>query len=430
MSIVRSRSRTSGKQPMADCNVLLVEDQVSVAQVIASTLYQRLGCKVLIATSLAQVKEVLARKEQEFFAIVSDLHLPDAEDAGVVDVLLKAGRPVIAVSGNFDDEMHDVLIGKGVAGYVLKGSANAYEYIAELLRRLHANRNVRVLVMDDSAPMRELMRHMLGMMLLQVGQARDGVEGLKALERHPEIRLVLVDLEMPNMDGITFVSKVREKWPRERLALIGISSSNEKRVSSKFLKSGANDFIAKPFSYDELVCRVNLNLQMLDTFESIRHTAYHDHLTDLFNRRYFFEHGIPAYGHAQVQELPLCVVMMDIDFFKKINDTYGHDQGDAVLVQVAAMLRQHFPNDLTARLGGEEFALLVKGRAGEVLPRVETFRRAVADASLTHGATEITFTISIGVATQPGASLDDALRQADDLLYQAKNGGRNQIVHD
>ncbi len=431
MSHVRSSSRKPDRKLLPDFNVLLVEDQVSVAQALASVLHQQLGCKVLIATSLGQVQEILARKDQTFFAIVTDLHLPDAEDAQVVDVLLKTGRPVIAVSGSFDEEMQDVLIGKGVVGYVLKGSVNAYEYIASLLQRLYRNRHMRVLVVDDSAPMRDLMRHMLGMTLLQVGQARDGVEGLNALELHPEIRLVLVDLEMPNMDGITFVSKVREKWPRERLAVIGISSSDDKRISSKFLKSGANDFISKPFSYDELTCRVNLNLHMLEAFEVIHHRAYHDFLTDLFNRRHFFEQGVPAYDLARQQGRSVSVLVMDIDHFKKINDTHGHDQGDAVLAHMASLLRQHFPRDLVARIGGEEFALLVHGRAEEVLPRVEAFRRVVAKTPLARGdKAPIGFTVSIGVTTQHQSTLDDAIKMADDRLYQAKSAGRNRVVHD
>jgi diguanylate cyclase (GGDEF)-like protein len=427
MSVIRTMTRGPGQKLMEHCRILLVEDQPSVAQVIATTLHQRLGCKVLIAINLAQVREILASNETEFFAVVTDLNLPDAANGEVVDVLLPAKLPVIAVSGSFDERVHESLTNKGVVDYVLKGSINAYEYIAGLLERLYRNRSIRVLVVDDSESFRELMRHMLTRQLLQVGVAKDAKEGLKALERHPEIALVLVDQHMPGVDGFSFVAKVREKWSKDRLAIIGISGIENKLISSQFIRYGANDFIAKPFSYEELVCRVSQNLNMLESFAAIRHAAYHDYLTGVFNRRYFFEAGGAAFDLAAKQGRPMAVVILDVDFFKNINDIYGHDVGDQVLVGLSNMLREHFPKEFVARLGGEEFGLLMHGGVDDVLPRLEAFRQVVSESSVGEAVT-VRFSVSGGVEAGLQANLDAALKVADDRLYQAKESGRNQIV--
>ncbi len=428
MSVIRSSSRSAGALPMAKCSILLVEDQASVAQVIASTIHQRLGCRVLIATSMMQVREILASKDLSFFAAVSDLNLPDAGSGEVVDLLLEACLPVIAISGSFNEEIHESLIHRGVVDYVLKGSINAYEYVAGLLERLYRNQSIRVLVVDDSESAREMIRHMLETQLLQVGLARDGEEGLKVLERHPEIKLVLVDNHMPVLDGFRFVARVREKWGADRLCIIGFSGIEDKYVPSQFIKYGANDYMAKPFTYDELMCRVNQNLGMLESIERIRHAAYHDYLTGLFNRRYFFEQGARSYAQAVAMSTPLSTVMIDIDFFKKVNDTYGHANGDLLLTHMGAMLRKHFPRELLARMGGEEFALLVPGTPDEVLKRVEVLRQEVANTPVNSDNQVMRMTISAGVSLEVKQDLEAALKVADRALYQAKEAGRNRTV--
>lgn len=320
-------------------------------------------------------------------------------------------------------------MGKGVIDYVLKDSINAYEYIVDLVGRLYRNTRIKVLVIDDSPSFRDILRHMLSKQCLQVVAAVDGIEGLEYLEQQRDIKLVLVDHEMPNMDGFAFVAAVRRKLGKDRLAMIGISGSENKRLSAQFLKLGANDFISKPFTYEELICRVSQNLEMQESIETVRYAAYHDYLTGLFNRRYFFEQGGRLHAEAIKVGKPLVAAVVDIDFFKKINDTYGHGCGDVVLKHISALLDEHFGNDLVARIGGEEFALLFSD-AGKASERCEAFRLHVAQSPVISGDAVIHFTVSIGIARQPKASpgLDATLKLADDNLYQAKESGRNRII--
>lgn len=423
----RAHRRTPGKTDQMDVEILLVEDQRSLAQMAARMLHERWGCRVLIATSLAQVRTIVAAQRHRFFVSVSDLNLPDAPNGEVIDVLVDAGIPVIAITGMLDDALHHKIMSRGVIDYVLKDSINAYEYIVDLVGRLFKNAHARVLVVDDSEAMRALLSGMLKIQGLQVVTACDGVEGLKMLEQHPDIKLVLLDHEMPNMNGFNFLLHVRRKFALDKLAVIGMSGTEAKRLSAQFLKLGANDFITKPFCYEELVCRVSQNLRMQESLEAVRYVAYHDYLTGLLNRRAFFEQGSALFDEMRGAGRPVAAAVMDIDFFKKINDGYGHDGGDAVLRHFSALLRAHFQDDLVGRVGGEEFFLLFKDE--ESAPgSCEEFRKRVEQSPAKYNDVTIFFTISIGIVRQLPTQLDDMLKLADENLYQAKESGRNRVV--
>ncbi len=249
------------------------------------------------------------------------------------------------------------------------------------------------------------------------------------LEAHPDVALMLTDYAMPVMDGFELTAQARKLYGKERLAIIGISASEDKLISSQFLKNGANDFITKPYSYEEILCRVNQNLEMLEIIRINRDAATRDYLTRLYNRRYFFETGSPLHAAVKSRQHPLAAAMLDIDHFKKINDQYGHDCGDEVLRQVAKLLDQHLGQWLVARLGGEEFAVLLDGCGlEEARGHLEALRLAIAAAPIVCGASAIPVTISIGLSGQPGESIDDMIKSADLALYQAKEGGRNRLV--
>lgn len=426
---MRRRSAELPRQSQSDFEILIVEDQRSVAMALAEMLFNRWGCRALIATSLAQVNAIVAQDRHEFFLAISDLNLPDAHQGEVIDVLRRAGIPTIAMTGYFNQAMHDPIMGKGVIDYVLKDSVNAYEYLVELVGRLYRNTAISVLVLDDDRSFCEVMRHMLHLQRLSVITAATGEEAIAALAEHPEARLALVDYSLPDMDGLNFVAMLRRSLSKNRFAVIGISGVAEPMIATQFLKVGANDFLAKPFSYDELVCRVSHNLQMLENIEEIHYAASHDYLTGLLNRRAFFERSADIYRSAAREQTPVIVAMMDIDFFKKINDGNGHDAGDAVLQHVAELLRKHFGAAVVGRLGGEEFAVVAAGHA--VPPeQLEKFRIDVAQSPVEFGKAGIRVTISIGATTARAENVDAALKRADRNLYQAKAAGRDRTVVD
>jgi diguanylate cyclase (GGDEF)-like protein len=243
----------------------------------------------------------------------------------------------------------------------------------------------------------------------------------------PEIKLVLVDSKMPIMDGYAFVEQARLNFSKDELIIIGISGSDDPRIAVKFLKAGANDFIAKPFNYEMLLCRISRNLDMLDAIELAKSLSNVDYLSGLYNRRYFFEQGGKLLA-AHNPDSPLTVMMMDIDNFKRVNDSYGHDVGDLVIKNFANLLKNQFPDDIVARIGGEEFAVISQSPQHlKSLNRINTFRKNVENEKIQLDSVVLQYTCSIGICKDIGANLDEMVMLADRNLYKAKQAGKNQV---
>jgi len=424
----QNRTSTFATKEKLDMRILLVEDQKSLTLLMSNILSDRWECDISIANSLAQVYAQLARNV-EFGIAICDLNLPDAHHGEVIDVLHRAGVATIALSGAFGEEVREILQKKGVIDYVLKNSVNAYEYVASLVGRLHHNRKFKVLVVDDSISIRALLTHILTTLRFNVLTACNGKEALEILEQHSDIRLLLTDYNMPEMDGFTLIGKVRRKFGKDRLAIVGLSATDNKKISAQFLKYGANDFIHKPFSYEEILCRITQNVEMLELIETVRDTANRDYLTGLHNRRYFFGTGCQIHQEALQKGKPLVAAMLDIDHFKHINDHYSHDCGDAALKHVTTLINTHFSTQLVARLGGEEFAILFQDlNKATVCAQLNEFREALKCSPLVYNGINISFTISIGFSDLLESDLDEMLRIADKNLYSAKENGRNQVV--
>ncbi len=399
---------------------------MSIASMLASVILDRYGYNTVIADSLEQTSQAIAA--QPIHLAIADLNLPDAPYGEVIDLLSKHRISTIALTGAFGREMRDTILKKGAIDYIPKQSPHSIEYAIEMANRIYMNHHTAVLVVDDSLSSRALLKHILEMQQFKVIVASNAEEALSILAEQPDIRLALIDYEMPGMNGYELIHEIRKQCSKEELALIGISASEEDEVSAQFLKSGANDFIRKPFSYEEILCRVSQNLEMLELIRSNREAAYRDFLTGLHNRRHFFEEG--AKLHKQIHQRGKAIAaMLDVDHFKRINDSYGHDCGDAVLKKLAQLLKQHFDHHLLARLGGEEFSIILKDSTTEEARELfDAFRQEVESNPVECGTATIHYTVSIGLTDQLGNSVDDFVKTADRLLYQAKAGGRNRVV--
>ncbi|MFZ5484439.1 MAG: GGDEF domain-containing response regulator [Pseudomonadota bacterium] len=421
---------TARRQPRDQIGlpVLLVEDQRALAMLLHRMLQDRWGCTVHICASLAEVRASLA-EGHPYLVALCDLNLPDAEHGEVIDVVSQAGLPVIAMTAAFGDELREAILKKGVVDYVLKESINAFAYVCELVGRLAKNRGIKVLAVDDSPSIRALLKHALEMYGLDVLVARDGSEGLALLHQHPDLRVMLVDYHMPVMDGFSLTTEARKLRGKDSLAIIGISGNEDPMCSARFLKNGANDFIHKPFHFEEVICRVNQNLEMLELIETNRQAAHVDFLTGLRNRRHFFHAGRDRFEQARQAGMPVQVAMLDIDHFKQVNDQFGHEGGDQVLKAIARGLEEGFADQWPARLGGEEFAILFTGIAPETTrDRLEQLRQRIAGLAVETTAGPARVTLSIGLAQEATGPLDDWVRCADTALYQAKQAGRDRLV--
>ncbi len=409
---------------------LVVEDSPLVIKIIRHIVKLDASLNFDSAASYREAVELIEKNGNEFYlAAVVDLNLPDAPNGEIVDHTLKLKIPTIVLTGSYDEDKQVKMLEKPIVDYVIKESRFSYEQVLKLIHRLHKNQHIKVLVTDDSSTSRKYITSMLKTHLYQVIEAEDGVQALTALQQHPDIKLLITDYNMPNMNGFELVKNIRREVDKNSLVIIGLSTQEGGGLSAKFIKNGANDFLPKPFSHEEFHCRILHNIETMEHVEAIQYAAYHDYLTNLFNRRYFYEKGAETLAITQKKSTPTCLALIDIDHFKKINDNYGHDAGDQALKEVANMLHQAFGRFLYARTGGEEFCVLLAGLdITKSATLLENFRILVEDHIIMLDNTSITLTISAGIAQDHHNNLDELLSEADKQLYQTKLSGRNQIA--
>lgn len=408
--------------------LLVVEDSKHVAQVIAH-IGKSLGYEPVIAATLAEVNALLD-KPHDFFLATIDYRIPDALDGEAIPLVLKHGIPSIVVTGRMDDKTRKKILNFPVVDYITKENAQAYHYLLRVMKYQQTNRNIGVLVVDDSLTSRNQVLQLLKRRNFKTYGVPDGSKALQALQHYKDIKMVITDHEMPGMDGIELVQRIRKEHGKEELIVIGVSGADRSFQSARFIKNGADDFLNKPFCPEEFYCRIMHNIEKLQHMEEMHKAANTDTLTGLYNRRYFFEQGKKKLKKSLKNDKRYLLVMFDLDKFKAINDTYGHDVGDEVLICFANLMPQYFADDLVARLGGEEFVLLAHCDDIALMQgQIEAFREAVAQTVVTSGSAQLNFTTSIGAAMADGkGDIKEQLSQVDKLLYQAKKNGRNCLV--
>ncbi|KAA5607176.1 diguanylate cyclase [Roseospira marina] len=414
--------------------ILVVEETPFFLNVTHRRLETQLNVTVLDAGTLAEARAVIEREGPSLFLCVVDLVLPDADSGDIVDLAIENGLPCIVFTSMFSDEVREEVLSKKVIDYVTKDSPASLDYMTHLITRLVGNAETKVLVVDDSRSARSYVCDLLHLYRFQVLEAADGVQALSILRETPDIRLIVTDYFMPRMDGFELVKQVRNIFAPTDVAIIGLSSAGSGLLSARFIKYGANDVLNKPFLREEFFCRISQNMDNLDYIRDLEHAAQFDPLTDLYNRRFLFEAAEPFLSQARREGSNPVVAMMDIDHFKSVNDTFGHDAGDAILVGIAETLRRLLRrrSDILARVGGEEFCLFAPELAPEAVEGFfEKLRNAVADMPIALADNDsrksIKITMSIGVCDRPMASFNEMLRRADRCLYAAKAAGRNCV---
>ena len=407
--------------------LLVVEDSKPIATVIKQ-IAQSLNYEVVLATTLAQVEEILS-DDTDFFAATVDYALPDALDGEAIACVLSHSIPSVVMTGKMDDATRQKILSQPVIDYIPKENSQAFLYLKRVLSWQQTNSQNAILVVDDSSSARNHIVELLKRRNFTVYTANNGVQALEKLKQHKNIKMVITDLEMPEMDGIELTNEIRKKYSRELLAVIGISGASNGIHSARFIKNGADDFLRKPFCPEEFYCRITQNIESLNNIAQIQHVANTDYLTELSNRRAFFNNAEQRIAEYNKRNIHYCLAVLDIDYFKQVNDSYGHDAGDQVLKVLALYMRKHFGAGLTARLGGEEFSILLHGLdTDQLYNKLEDFRRDISVSTLPCGDTQVSITISIGVVFDSKEVLSKQMNEADNALYLAKDNGRNQVV--
>ena len=291
-----------------------------------------------------------------------------------------------------------------------------------------------ILIVDDS----KLIAHVAKTMLTKQGHevilAQDGKAGIEAAKSaRPDI--ILLDLIMPVMDGYEVCEHLKADEMTREIPIIMAETADK----VKGLRMGALDYVTKPFDEAELVARVNIHLRLRELYREVRQQnrllqemANRDGLTGLYNHRYFHEQLSQDFLRAKRYHEHLTCVLLDIDFFKKFNDTYGHQTGDVVLKNLAQVIEASTrESDLAARYGGEEFALVMYHTDQKAaLEAAERLRLKVESQEVNGNGNVLHVTISVGVATFPHENIHDAkelIEFADQALYKAKENGRNRV---
>lgn len=408
--------------------ILVVDDSKFFLSVLSSKL-KSAGFQVIGAASIAETRQILETRRDEIFMALLDLFLPDGPEGEVVDLAISFGVPSVVFTGNYSEDTRDRVLSKRVIDYVVKDDPSSLDYLASLVHRLDHNRTIRAMVVDDASTARKYMVDLLRLYQFDVIEASNGEQALARLEENENIRLVITDYHMPVMDGFQLIKNIRKTWRRDQVAIVGVSSSGSSTLSARFIKSGANDFLNKPFLREEFFCRIAMNVDLLEQVDALKAAATTDYLTGIPNRRSFFERAQPLLAAAKRGQADICVGLIDLDHFKSINDTHGHEAGDTALATVAQVLMaQCRQTDLVARFGGEEFCVLAfnlpPDRRDAYFDRL---RSCISEVVVEFAGKDLRLSASIGVSSNAQGGLDEMLAEADRQLYRAKQEGRNRV---
>jgi len=305
----------------------------------------------------------------------------------------------------------------------------------------------RILVIDDDPATSQVVRSWFKSGPYEILDADNGERGLDlARSRRPD--LILLDLRMPGIDGLAVAGELKSDPGTQAIPILMLTACRDVDTKVKAFSTGADDYITKPFEVEEVEARIRSMLkkrlllvgmestiqELTDTNQELEQLLMVDEKTGLYNFREFRRRLREEWARASRYNTSLSLVFLDIDDFKKLNDTLGHPAGDRVLAEFATLVVGGArANDFAARYGGEEFSIILPHTVAEMAVRVaERIRRAVEEFLFDEDETPTRITVSAGVATYPSTrgvdSVDELVRAADVALYQAKDQGKNCVV--
>jgi len=291
----------------------------------------------------------------------------------------------------------------------------------------------KILIVDDDEFNVDILEQILppeGYDTISVRSGKEAIEAVKNLN----VDLVLLDIMMPDMNGYEVCKIIKTDKKISYIPVIMLTAKKEHSDKIQGLDIGADDYVTKPFHKEELLARIKamLRIKSIQTrFETISVT---DELTMLYNRRYLFQRLDEELSRAKRRKGEFSIIMIDIDHFKKINDTYGHQFGDFVLKNLANIFKSLVrKEDVVARFGGEEFVIICPDESEEgALILAERIRKESQTYTFVSIGNSTHLTISLGIASftegSSNDSVDDLIKKVDEALYAAKKAGRNRTV--
>ncbi len=411
-----------------DMKILVVEECPQVFEALNCLISQQtLPIEAVMCGTMEQAKAQLELEEADLFLAVVAQTLPDAPSGEAVELMLEQGVPTLVLCASTDDESYQRLLDCGVVDTVVTGLETYAQTAVELINRLYRNRFVRVLLAHACGDERARLRVQLERYNYAVVEAPDAEQALQVVRTQSDIQLLITDHVMPGMSAMALVQTIRCELDRPDLVIIALSASGCESLAAQCIHSGANDFLPVPFSYAQLHSRVIQNLNAVELQRKARRAASVDPLTGVCNRCALFEKGERVLQRAAQAEVPVTLAVLELNQFKQINACWGYDGGDVVLKAVADHLRSYLRRFLVARIGGDEFCLLLEGldhaQAAQLLSRV--CERA-AQTRVTFGAENIQISINVGLVEYSEGSLSELIAAADSELRIAKESAQGR----
>ena len=389
------------------------------------------GIELLIANSMEDANRLIRANKKDIFLAIVDIFLSDTKDGDAVLLTNSHKIPTIISTDDIQQISKFLQSKPWVIECFEKKENHTLEYIIDFIKKSLRNMQTTILIVDDSQLFLHTLQDNCKLLHFNILTATNGQEALEMIQSTQEkISLVLTDYNMPLMNGIELTKKLREQYKKDTLAILALSASDDEFVLTEFIKAGANDYIPKPYNFTELSVRINAQLETLELFEKIKDAASRDYLTGSYNRRYFFEASRNILNKNARKESPIAVATLDIDNFKKINDTYGHNNGDIAIKEIHNILQKNLrSSDLFARFGGEEYCIILEDISLEDLKQLfEKLRRAFESNTITTKNMQLYYTVSFGVAFGIATDIDTMINISDEALYEAKESGRNRVI--
>lgn len=413
--------------------ILIVDDDPFILQSLKNKIRHHVDVEILLAPTYKECVKVIREDADNIAVAIVDLQLPDAKDGSVLYLTGANDIPSIVFTGNDDINLKASYLQKHVIEYIVKNTLQTLEYTAQLAIRIIKNYDTHIVIVDDSKMSLELLALSLQKMHFKLHKAKDGLEAFNLLKKKEhDFSLVITDYHMPNMDGLELTQELRKIYKKDELSIIALSGQEDDESTSLFLKVGANDFVKKPFTYDELALRINLNLDLIDLFSINRSLATKDTLTSLYNERFFADSGEAMFLKAQRAQRDILVVMLRIDNFEELTSKYGSDVADNVLNECAKLLQTSIrKSDLLARQEDEIFSMLLDDIADNhsknLLEKIHnnSSQLSIALNSKDH----LTPTLSIGAVQGQYKNLSEMMKHATQAMAVSQSSGKNRTTY-
>ena len=324
----------------------------------------------------------------------------------------------------------------------VKNAESLFKSLGDLDYSLEIDDNLKdadILIVDDNVTNCEVLQRRLSQHGLQCRVVYDGTNALKEVERKtPD--LILLDVILPDINGLELLKEFRSKHTDDELPIIMVSAFNDVDSTAKCIKLGATDYLPKPLNGTILMAKAVASLEAKYFREANRKLLEELHirattcpLTGIFNRKVVFDHGEKSFSERiSGKGKDFSLLSIDIDFFKKVNDTFGHPGGDEVIIALARLLEEKGKPNIVGRVGGEEFmAIIMHDESQSIEEFCVSLREDVNKLEIPFQDTMININISGGVASSSTTdSWEDMVNLADERLYKSKENGRDQITFD